>query len=96
MMMEDAVGKAASQAAAASGHILLFEDDDTLAALLARVLRTEGYHVDVARQRRRDSGPAKLATYDVVLSDIHLADDTSGHDVLKRVRGRRSDARPSS
>ena len=28
-------------------NILLFEDDETLAGLLARVLRTDGYHVDV-------------------------------------------------
>ena len=72
--------------AGAGAHILLFEDDDTLAALLARVLRTEGYQVDVHDDAGEVPGPAKLATYDLVLSDIHLANDTSGRDVLKRVR----------
>jgi two-component system, NtrC family, response regulator AtoC len=72
--------------AGAAGHILLFEDDDTLAALLARVLRTEGYQVDTFDTADAVPPPAKLARYDVVLSDIHLADNTSGHDVLRRVR----------
>jgi two-component system response regulator AtoC len=66
-------------------HILLFEDDETLAGLLARVLRTEGYHVDVLDNADAVPGAAKLARYDVVLSDIHLANDTNGHDVLRRV-----------
>ena len=67
------------------GNILLFEDDDTLASLLARVLRNEGYKVDLL-ERADVPSAAKLARYDVVLSDIHLAGGTSGHDVLKRVR----------
>jgi DNA-binding NtrC family response regulator len=67
-------------------HILLFEDDDTLASLLARVLRADGCQVEVLESADAIPGPAKLARFDVVLSDIHLANDTSGHDVLKRVR----------
>jgi two-component system, NtrC family, response regulator AtoC len=67
-------------------HILLFEDDDTLAGLLARVLRSDGCHVDVLDSADAIPGLTKLARYDVVLSDIHLANDTSGHDVLRRVR----------
>jgi DNA-binding NtrC family response regulator len=66
-------------------HILLFEDDDTLANLLARVLRTEGYRVDVLDNANAIPGPGRIARYAVVLSDIHLAQDTSGHDVLRRV-----------
>ena len=74
-------------AAGAPGtHILLFEDDDTLAGLLARVLRADGYHVDILDDADAIPSAARLARYDVVLSDIHLANDTSGHDVLKRVR----------
>jgi DNA-binding NtrC family response regulator len=68
------------------GRVLLFEDDDTLASLLARVLRTEGYRVDTFDNAEAVPAPAKVARYDVVLSDIHLANDTSGHDVLRRVR----------
>jgi two-component system response regulator AtoC len=71
---------------ATGAHVLLFEDDDTLASLLARVLRADGCQVDVLESANATPGPAKLARYDVVLSDIHLAEDTSGHEVLKRVR----------
>ena len=39
--------KGGVEAGGSPAHILLFEDDETLAGLLARVLRTEGYHVDV-------------------------------------------------
>jgi two-component system response regulator AtoC len=85
--MSDATSdKPAAELAGAGAHILLFEDDDTLANLLARVLRTEGYHVDVHDNANAVPAAAKLAKYDVVLSDIHLAEETSGHEVLKRVR----------
>jgi two-component system response regulator AtoC len=72
--------------AKARASILLVEDDDTLAGLLARVLRTEGYSVDVLDRADMLPPAAKLARYDVVLSDIHLAEGTSGHDVLRQVR----------
>ncbi len=72
-------------ATADGAHILLFEDDETLASLLARVLRTEGYHVDVLDDANEAPPAAKLARYDVVLSDIHLANESNGHDVLRRV-----------
>ena len=70
----------------ADSHILLIEDDDTLASLLARVLRNEGYHVDLLDRADMLPSAAKLVKYDVVLSDIHLAEGTSGHDVLRQVR----------
>ena len=70
------------------GHILVLEDDDTLADLLARVLRAEGYKVDLLDNAKDLPGAAKLNEYDLVLSDIHLAEDTNGRDVLKHVRER--------
>jgi two-component system response regulator AtoC len=81
-----AAASAPGAEARAPAHILLFEDDDTLAALLARVLRSEGHHVDVYDSTESMPSAAKLARYDVVLSDIHLANDTNGHEVLRRVR----------
>jgi two-component system response regulator AtoC len=84
--MTDEAAKTGIEGVGVGSHILLFEDDDTLAGLLARVLRTEGYHVDVFDNADAVPGAAKLARYDVVLSDIHLANDTSGHDVLRRIR----------
>jgi DNA-binding NtrC family response regulator len=84
--MADESGGRPSEASEGRGNVLLFEDDETLAALLARVLRNEGYRVDLLDRADALPNSAKLARYDVVLSDIHLADGTSGHDVLKRVR----------
>jgi DNA-binding NtrC family response regulator len=75
-----------ANAATERGQVLLLEDDETLAALLARVLRNEGYRVDLLDRADALPSAAKLAKYDVVLTDIHLAGGTSGHDVLKRVR----------
>jgi DNA-binding NtrC family response regulator len=85
-MIEDAAHKVGSGPAGSGAHILLFEDDETLASLLARVLRTEGYQVDVFDDADAVPPPAKLMRYDLVLSDIHLANNTSGHEVLRRVR----------
>jgi two-component system response regulator AtoC len=84
-MAEDA-GHKNEAAGATRAHVLLLEDDETLADLLARVLRTEGYHVELLDRADQLPPPNKLASFDVVLSDIHLADGTSGHDVLRNVR----------
>jgi hypothetical protein len=67
-------------------RILLLEDDDMLAGLLSRVLTNEGYDVECLERADELPGAAKLATFNLVLSDIHLAGGTSGHDVLRRVR----------
>jgi two-component system response regulator AtoC len=85
-MSEDRPDESATEPGDHRAHILLFEDDDTLAGLLARVLRTEGYRVDVFDNAEAMPEASKIARYDVVLSDIHLAEDTNGHDVLRRVR----------
>src|ERR1700689_1591918 len=68
------------------GRVLLIEDDETLAGLLARVLRTDSYHVDVVDSGEDLPPTAKLGTYDVVLTDVHLAGQLTGHEVLKKVR----------
>ncbi len=65
--------------------ILLIEDDETLAALLARVLRAD-YTVDIVESGEAMPSGTRLASYDVVLTDVHLAGKITGHDVLKKVR----------
>jgi len=67
-------------------RLLLLEDDEMLSGLLARVLRNDGYTVDVFETATDLPAPAKLSQYDVVLSDIHLAGGTNGMDVLRQVR----------
>ncbi len=76
---------AGAKPGAEPARVLLFEDDETLASLLARVLRTEGYLVDVVDNGEALPAGGRLDCYDVVLSDIHLANDTSGHEVLRRI-----------
>jgi hypothetical protein len=66
-MTDDATGGNAGLAGEGRGNILLFEDDETLATLLARVLRNEGYKVDLLDRADALPGAAKLAKYDVVL-----------------------------
>jgi DNA-binding NtrC family response regulator len=75
-----------SEAERQDARVLLFEDDDALADLLARVLRHEGYRVDVLDSGRAMPPPEAVLRYDAVLTDVHLAGDTSGHDVLRRIR----------
>jgi two-component system response regulator AtoC len=67
-------------------RVLLIEDDETLAGLLARVLRTDAYQVDTFESGESLPTGSKLASYDVVLTDVHLAGKLTGHEVLKRVR----------
>jgi DNA-binding NtrC family response regulator len=68
------------------GRVLLIEDDDQLASLLARVLRTDAYQVDILESGESMPGAPKLAGYDVVLTDVHLAGKITGHEILKKVR----------
>ena len=58
------------EAAEGRAHVLLIEDDETLASLLARVLRTEGYQVDLLDRADALPSPAKIARYKLrVLED---------------------------
>src|ERR1700730_17706683 len=75
--MTDSGADKPTQEGTTRAHILVFEDDETLAGLLARVLRTEGYQVDLLDSVDGMPAAAKLQRYDVVLSDIHLANDTN-------------------
>src|SRR5437763_807358 len=69
-----------------AARILLFEDDETLASLLSQVLRADGYTVTAFDNAGAVPPAADLLTYDLILSDIHLAGDSTGHEVLRRVR----------
>ena len=63
-MTDEGGNKTGVEGVGAGAHILLFEDDDTLAGLLARVLRTEGYHVDVLDTADALPTGTKLGRYD--------------------------------
>jgi DNA-binding NtrC family response regulator len=75
----------ATSEATRRGRVLLVEDDDSLADLLARVLRAEGYQVEVTDRATALPPPSRLGSFDVVLTDVHLEEGT-GYDVLRAVR----------
>jgi nitrogen regulation protein NR(I) len=55
-----------------SPRILLIEDDASLAASLQKVLRTEGYSVDLAARGNDGLKLAQLHPFDVVITDLKL------------------------
>jgi CheY-like chemotaxis protein len=63
---------AAPAAAGAGRHVLVVDDEPTVAAMLARMLAGEGYHVDTVTSG--DDALARLAgrRYDVVVTDVRM------------------------
>ncbi len=66
-------------------RILLVEDDDRLAALVAEALRKAGYAVDCCGDGAEGEARLRAEAYDVVLLDGHLP-GKDGFDVLRDVR----------
>lgn len=65
-------------------HLLLIEDDPSLAAALATVLSAEGFSVEIAR--RGDDGCRRAAqeAFDVILTDLRLP-GLGGLEVIRRL-----------
>lgn len=82
----------ADRPAAAAGSVLLVEDDDEVAALVADMLQQLGYSVT-----RTGSGEAALGALangrkvDLVFSDIMMPGELSGVDLVREIRSRRMD-----
>lgn len=68
-----------------SAHVLVADDDATLVATLAWVLREHGYDVTVAHEGHRVIPLMAGRSPDVVLLDIEFT-DTDGTDVLERIK----------
>ena len=68
-------------------RLLLVEDSLELAEWLAKVLRADGYAVDVARDGEEADDLLRLATFDLVILDLALP-RLDGLGVLRRLRGR--------
>jgi len=66
-------------------RILLVEDDDRLAALVAEALRKAGYAVECCGDGAEGEARLRAEPYDVVLLDGHLP-GKDGFDVLRDVR----------
>jgi len=67
------------------GAILFLEDDADFAESIAGVLRSSGYHVDLANRIGEAVPLLRKKRYDAILSDINLP-DSSGLDVLEKLR----------
>jgi signal transduction histidine kinase len=63
------------------------DDEENILLTISEVLRLEGYEVDVASSGREAVGLLAGREYDLVLTDLHMADG-DGMAVLEEVRGR--------
>jgi signal transduction histidine kinase len=69
-------------------HILLVEDHEATATVMAKLLRALGYTVTVACDVASAKRFAEEQSFDLLVSDIGLPDG-SGHDVARHIRARR-------
>lgn len=70
-------------------RLLIVEDERTLAEVLARGLREQGYAVDTADDGERGLYFAESEPYDLIVLDIMLP-RLNGHEVCRRLRAARS------
>jgi DNA-binding NtrC family response regulator len=68
-----------------AARLLIVEDEDTLCASLQRVLRKEGYAVDIAGSAEDALEMLHRAAYDLIICDIILP-GISGIELLQRYR----------
>jgi DNA-binding response OmpR family regulator len=73
-------------------RVLIIEDEEVLAAAIARGLRLQGMAVDVALDGRSGLDKASLNDYDVVILDRNLP-ELHGDEVCRRLAGSGSTAR---
>jgi len=69
-----------------SGHILIIDDEISIAQTLRPVLESQGYSVDIARDAREGLVKAKASHVDVTLLDLGLP-DADGVDIIGQLRG---------
>jgi len=68
------------------GRIFLLDDDELISSMLARSLKKEGYEVE--SETRADGVLDKISAWcpDVVMLDINLDEQTSGLDILEKMK----------
>ncbi len=90
--LPSATGDVAARAPALPGpaeselrRILLVEDHPTTAALMARLLRKRGHHVEVAHTKAEALQLGRTQTFDILISDLGLPDG-NGYEVIAALR----------
>jgi two-component system, chemotaxis family, CheB/CheR fusion protein len=68
-------------------RLLLVEDHDDSADLLAELLKNHGYSVRIARNAGDALTLASVEVFDVVVSDVGLP-DASGYELMEKLRDR--------
>ena len=69
-------------------HVLLMEDESSVARGLAMVMREEGYDVDVVDTGKGALDKFTTREFDLLVADLRLP-DMDGMDVIQRVRAKR-------
>jgi serine phosphatase RsbU (regulator of sigma subunit) len=73
---------------AGSERVLVVDDDEALAKVMARVLRSRGFECDVALTGAEARGLVEVKDYAVALLDVRLPDE-SGYGLLEELRATR-------
>ena len=71
-------------------RILIVEDEEKLAGIVSRGLKSEGYAVDVALTAQDGLDLAATGHFDLIILDL-LLPDFSGTDLLRQLRGAKRD-----
>src|SRR5258707_11613638 len=73
-------------------RILIVEDDQTFRETVSEILRDVGYKVKGARTLRKATKRLKKHAFDLVLTDMHIGDD-SGFQVIQVALEKRPNAK---
>jgi DNA-binding response OmpR family regulator len=73
-------------------HVLLIEDEPSMAKGLEMVMNEKGYHVDLAATGQAALNAFGADTFDLLVADLRLP-DIDGMEVIERVRGIRPDTK---
>ena len=73
-------------------HVLLVEDEPSMAKGLEMVMNEEGYDVDLAMTGQAALNAFGAGTFDLLVADLRLP-DIDGMEVIERVRGRHPDTK---
>src|SRR3712207_2611384 len=65
-------------------RLLVVDDEESVAVTVSEVLRLEGFEVDTARSGAEAAGRLSAASYDLVLTDLHM-EGGDGISVLEEV-----------